>query len=593
LTFRLARGAAEAEPPSWALNFLQNLGRYVFSTGNAFAAGHKMGLNGPIALDHVTQITAICFADDPELGELSSLLGKARFVQIVGITDDEYRLIQEWSTTGLIDILTQRLQLLVTDLGRGSVLADPATSAVVRDRVDREGSSEDLTFAGELAFDLGGGHVRIELGALYAVTLPRAMRGRIRHGRHYELRGRNATLRLEPSETLGYRHEGNDLVLEITAALASELEAALRDGLAGTYPFAAWHRLTIVVTPSVIRGQDGNATEVRGIADPDEAARLIAAENVRLAAAGGEASDDVDGEGSDGSDDDDETDAPDPVRVAAALAMTLRALRLAPEDEDVQFTHGMLLLDAERAGDPSKVDELLAVLPALAPGVRINLAVRMAKSDHRRFGDAVEIVLAEVFPERIFRGEASGTPGASILSFGDIADELFEELGQAILARSPRHFARLVPLLPDDAKLLAELAALAVAAGERDAALALYDRMLALTIPDDGDERTTYLRALNNACVQAHAARAFDAAVRIADRAQPVAHENPYLYHAAACAYAAIHDYPKALEQVKLAIEHNYDHVARIENDVDLGALLEWPELKALFRDWHARQEGN
>ena len=34
-------------------------------------------------------------------------------------------------------------------------------------------------------------------------------------------------------------------------------------------------------------------------------------------------------------------------------------------------------------------------------------------------------------------------------------------------------------------------------------------------------------------------------------------------------------------------------HVEGVEVDTDLGPLLEWPEFKALFRDWHARQEGN
>ena len=117
--------------------------------------------------------------------------------------------------------------------------------------------------------------------------------------------------------------------------------------------------------------------------------------------------------------------------------------------------------------------------------------------------------------------------------------------------------------------------------------------VLALPIPDDGDERMNYLRALNNACVQAHSAKAYEAAVRIADRAQPVAHENPYINHSAACAYAALGDYAKALDQVRLAIQHEYDHVSKVEVDHDLGQLLEWPEFKAMFRDWHARQEGN
>ncbi len=44
---------------------------------------------------------------------------------------------------------------------------------------------------------------------------------------------------------------------------------------------------------------------------------------------------------------------------------------------------------------------------------------------------------------------------------------------------------------------------------------------------------------------------------------------------------------------MKLAVTHGYDHLAKVETDNDLGPILEWPEFKALFRDWHARQEGN
>ena len=37
LTFRLAKREDEEEPPAWALNLLQNMGRYVFNSGNVFA----------------------------------------------------------------------------------------------------------------------------------------------------------------------------------------------------------------------------------------------------------------------------------------------------------------------------------------------------------------------------------------------------------------------------------------------------------------------------------------------------------------------------------------------------------------------------
>jgi tetratricopeptide (TPR) repeat protein len=244
--------------------------------------------------------------------------------------------------------------------------------------------------------------------------------------------------------------------------------------------------------------------------------------------------------------------------------MSRRALRLAPRDPDVQVTHAMLLLDA---GDE---DELFALLPDLAPAVRATVAVRMA--DHVRFGEAVELALVD---------------------HGALDTDLFAELGEAVLAHAPARLGRLVPLLPEDIDLLGVLAYKAIRAGQHDHAIALYDRLLALPIPEAGHERGTYLRALNNACVQAHAAQAFDAAVRIANRAQPVAHENPYIYHAAACAYAAVGDYAKAFEQVKLAVEHDYDHLVKVETDRDLGQLLDWPEFKALFRDWHARLEGN
>jgi len=586
LTLRLAREPEDEQPPAWAINLLQNLGRYVFSTGNRFALGHKMGLNGPIALEHDTQLTAICFAEDPQLGEIVSEHGKARFLQVVGITDDEYRLIQEWSVTGLVEILRRRLPYLVTDLARASVLADPELAAEVLRRVEQEGSSEEVSSAGELRIATDGGVLTIELGALYAASLPRAMRGRIRHGRGYELRGRGAVLRLEPSEGAGYHHGEDELVLELTQELAGEIEARLRPGLAGTYRFGPW--LQIVVTPSLIRDPAGRAVEVRGVADPEAARGLIAEENARLDAEAAAGVDGVDEE-----DDGDDEGPPDLARVTAALGMTGRALRLSPADADVQLTHAMLLLDGDRGGMGGAADELLARLPRFAPEVRVQVAVRLGELGHARFAEAVDIALEEALPAQILATGSTAVGGAVMMSFGDVAEELFGELGEAILAHAPAKMARLVPLLPDEVNLISELAWKSINANQRESALSLYERVLALPIPAEGEERTNYLRAMNNACIQAHAAKAYDAAVRIADRAQPVAHENPYLYHSAACAYAAVGALDRAFEQVKLAVQHGYDHLDKVEVDADLGPLLEWPEFQALFRDWRARQEGN
>jgi hypothetical protein len=43
--------------------------------------------------------------------------------------------------------------------------------------------------------------------------------------------------------------------------------------------------------------------------------------------------------------------------------MTRRALLLAPGDDDIQFTHAMLIVDADRAGLPGHIDDLLRSLP--------------------------------------------------------------------------------------------------------------------------------------------------------------------------------------------------------------------------------------
>jgi photosystem II stability/assembly factor-like uncharacterized protein len=260
---------------------------------------------------------------------------------------------------------------------------------------------------------------------------------------------------------------------------------------------------------------------------------------------------------------------PNPNQVRAALALTERALRLAPDDADTLFTHAILLLDADRAGLPGAFDELLASLPRHSPHNRLNITLRI---EGPRFADAVDALLDELPDD----------------------DELLGELADAVLLRAPHLVGRLIAELPNSVNLLSTVAYEAIEAERTDAALALYDRLLDLPIPDDDSvERTNYLRAINNACIQAHEVKAHDLAVRIADRAQPYASENPHIYHSSACAYAAVGNLAKAFEQVKLAVEHDYEHLDKLEVDVDLGPLLEWPAFQALFRDWRARKEGN
>ena len=64
LTFRPTCAAEEEKPPNWALSFLQNVGRYVFTRGNPLGVGHTLPLNGPIEQGSSTLIHAASFASD-------------------------------------------------------------------------------------------------------------------------------------------------------------------------------------------------------------------------------------------------------------------------------------------------------------------------------------------------------------------------------------------------------------------------------------------------------------------------------------------------------------------------------------------------
>ena len=94
--------------------------------------------------------------------------------------------------------------------------------------------------------------------------------------------------------------------------------------------------------------------------------------------------------------------------------------------------------------------------------------------------------------------------------------------------------------------------------------------------PDSGPHRTAFTFAFNNACVYAHGMKDYARAKEIAERAQQYAEENPYIFHGAACAYAAVGELDKAMHQVERAVARDYDHLDQVEvdrNETDLGQL--------------------
>ncbi|KAB2348529.1 suppressor of fused domain protein [Actinomadura rudentiformis] len=260
-TFRLARQPGETTPPVWAANLLQNLGRYVFNSGNWFESGHHMDVNGPIASDRDdSAIRAIAFILDPELGEIGTPHGSMQFLQIVGLATEEYEAARQWRTESLLEVLAPRIPLYVTDIDRGSLLDDPELAATVAAGIERDGSSAGLLYVTTAHWESGSGVTTLRVGALQATSIAQALRGRLPHGNELILKSEDSMLRFAPGDTFTVAEaEPGVLHIDIPLATLNDFTAALRPQ-AGSTPVATLPGLVVEVVPTAMRDEYGNET---------------------------------------------------------------------------------------------------------------------------------------------------------------------------------------------------------------------------------------------------------------------------------------------------------------------------------------------
>jgi tetratricopeptide (TPR) repeat protein len=220
----------------------------------------------------------------------------------------------------------------------------------------------------------------------------------------------------------------------------------------------------------------------------------------------------------------------------------------------------------------------------------------------KRFAEAIS--LARLAPSRDVRllvigeiAEHSPTelpPALELLdpeTARETGPEELADLAAAIARHAPAHLTAVLARLPDDVLVVPHLYNSSFAV-DRPQALSILLRVLSLPEParDSGEARTALVMAWNNACIHAHALGDYKLAVELADGGQRFGTENPYIYHSAACAYAAIGQIDRALDQVSRAIEHEYEHTEKMETDADLSPLHSDPRFPALFNEWRTRR---
>ncbi|MEV0456252.1 suppressor of fused domain protein [Catellatospora methionotrophica] len=257
-TFRVARQAGEDQPPLWAANFLQALARYVFGSGNNFGPGQHLDLNGPVCAERPdTAIRAAAFTDDPELGVIDTPHGQVRFLQIVGLTLEEYAVIVQWDAERLLDTLRTRLPLLVTDLDRADLTGDAEIAAAIAHGVRHDGSSTGALFVAEASWQQQDGGTTLTVGANAAARIGRVLAARLPFGRDLYLAAAESQVRVQPGTRVEVRAEADDLLeLRLTPEALAELTGLLRP-VAGTHRLGTVPELTLQIVRSQIRDQSG------------------------------------------------------------------------------------------------------------------------------------------------------------------------------------------------------------------------------------------------------------------------------------------------------------------------------------------------
>ena len=113
--------------PGWPVNLMQNLARYVFSSGKWFEPSQFVKTKGPIAAKTETEMKGLFFVLDPQLKKISTPHGEVEFVQMVGTTEDEVLGLYEAAYTS--DTLFEKLEktnaLFITDMERTKSVIKP------------------------------------------------------------------------------------------------------------------------------------------------------------------------------------------------------------------------------------------------------------------------------------------------------------------------------------------------------------------------------------------------------------------------------------------------------------------------------------
>ena len=259
LSFRLKK--TSDEPPVWPVNLLQNLARYVFSSGNVFADGHHLDCNGPIALETDTKLSALGFLEDSELGTIETTSGKITFLQVIGITYPEMEALMCWNSHLFLDTLLKYVPAGITDLERDCLMKNTEFYKIWEQGVERDGSTTAALYMNEFSCCMENNQLLIRMGAGHVDTFMTMLKARVGKDRVLYITVKDVTYCFQLAENNGYGHEEADFCLiEFAQKTLQDIFEILKPHK-GEY-VSKVSPLKFIVTTTIITDTNGNVLEV-------------------------------------------------------------------------------------------------------------------------------------------------------------------------------------------------------------------------------------------------------------------------------------------------------------------------------------------
>ncbi|KAJ8934096.1 hypothetical protein NQ318_004977 [Aromia moschata] len=106
LTFRLRREPGETEPPTWPATLMQSLAKYVFQSGNTLCSRDHVTWHCALD-NSESRIQHMLMTTDIQLKTAHTPFGSVEFIQIVGICAEELKAAQQWNGAGILDMITR------------------------------------------------------------------------------------------------------------------------------------------------------------------------------------------------------------------------------------------------------------------------------------------------------------------------------------------------------------------------------------------------------------------------------------------------------------------------------------------------------